>query len=186
MCQGMDVEVKRFLRAQKIRFFMELCGILTPSMGSIKIRSRVRSLASKIGSRNSGVFAKHNSPILRKLQYDLVASHIVPVTIAPKPQFYETDPMNRPFLKQELDVALSACMSRSAPSLYGITHKVIRSFSDPISDFVLYLFNGIFLSFSFLEAWTHTLVMFILEPAEKGFHLISLTFTIGKLFKRLV
>lgn len=49
--------------------------------------------------------------------------------------------MNMPFTKKEFDVASSACKSRSAPGLDGISYEVIRDFSAPILGFVLELFN---------------------------------------------
>lgn len=62
----------------------------------------------------------------------------------------------------------------------------MRGFSALISDFVLELFNFMFLSSSFPKAWADTFVMFIHKPAGKGFRRISLTSAMGKLFKRLV
>lgn len=81
MCHGVDVEVKRFLTTQKLCYFVECCGILTPAMGSVKIWSTGRSLESRSNSSNTGVFTDPDSHVLRRLQEGLVSPHIAPVNI---------------------------------------------------------------------------------------------------------
>lgn len=180
-----DLEVKWFLRNRKRDSFRSMCNELSPDVGLAKTWSVVRSLKSgPRGPRFSQDSSR--SPEIEKLQDDLVAEEIPPVSV---PRYAEVDEsciFNSPFSWHEFRAALMRENIKSAPGTDYVTWEWLRALSLRAQHFCLKLFNIFFVNSLFPEAWRNTRVIFIPKPGGKGFRPISLTSVLSKLMERLV
>ena len=146
-CRRVDGKVKRFLRGQKHRSFMEFCEFLDPSVGIGRVRRRIRSLSSRSSVTRTDRTTDPSSPVFQSLREELICSHVSPVDIPLITELDESDPMNGPSFDRELFAALGACNMRSAPSLDGINYETLLGLLDHSSSsrvIFLLLFNVMF------------------------------------------
>ena len=181
-----DSEVKLFLRRQKRNSFRAFCESLDPSQGINRIWRTVRALASKPGALRTNVVTDADLAELRVLRDDLVRADVPPVDIPLEEVGIVDDPLDEPFSRNEFDSALGACRTRSAPGLDGISYDILRKFSDGMYSFKLCLFNCMFRDSSFPPSWRDTYVILLPKPGGKGHRPISLTYSISRLFERMV
>ena len=169
-CRKIDGEVKRFLRRQKHLSFVDFCESIDPSMGLTRIWRTVKSLSSRASGGRTDRCIDPDSPAMQALREELVSPDVAPVSVPMLLGVDELEPMNGPFSMLEFSAALETCNVRSAPGLDGIGYGVLRGMSKRAKEFVLSLFNR----------------MFLPKPGSTKFRPISLTSTLCKTFERMV
>ena len=181
-----DEEVKRFLKSQKSESFRSYCESLSTSSGSGNICRTVRSMSARRVSGCSGVTNSPDSPEFCAMQDELVQPLRSSVDLPRIESVDETDLMNAPFSHREFSAALASCGVRTSPGLYVIEYRVVKGLSSFSQEFLLALFNRMFLVSLFPGSWRDSLVVFIPKAGSGKFRPISLTSTLCKLFERLV
>ena len=118
---------------------------------------------------------------MQALREELVSPGIAPVSVPMLLEVDELEPMNGPFSMLEFSAALETCNFRSAPGLDGIGYGVLRGMSERAEEFILSLFNQMFIESRFPHSWRDTLVTFLPKTGSTKFRLISLTSTLCSL-----
>lgn len=95
------------------------------------------------------------------------------------------NPMNLPFSNSEYRSSLSSCNVKSSSGLDMISYEIIKKLPLAVQDFILEVYNKMYITGLYPEAWKKTLVKFIPKNSG-GFRPISLTSCLSKLFERLV
>nr|XP_050052391.1 mucin-12-like [Dermacentor andersoni] len=111
---------------------------------------------------------------------------------AKKKEPYSGDPnpdLDRPFTPRELEAALAANASRSAPGEDAITYNTLRNLPDHSKEFLLQTFNNAWDSGCLPSTWTSSLTSMIPKPGKppslSNLRPISLTSCVGKTLERM-
>ncbi|XP_070389271.1 uncharacterized protein [Dermacentor albipictus] len=124
--------------------------------------------------------------------FDKLTSLYLPPPLTPSYPAYSGDPnpdLDRPFTLRELEAALAANASRSAPGEDTITYTTLRNLPDHSMEFLLQTFNNAWDSGCLPSAWTSSLISMIPKPGKppslSNLRPISLTSCVGKTLERM-
>ena len=148
-CRRIDDKVKRFLRRQKHLSFVAFCEAIDPSVGLTRIWRTVKSLSLRASGSRTDRCSDPDSPAMQALMEELVSPEIAPVSVPMLLEVDQSEPMNGPFSALEFSAALKSCNVRSAPGYDGIGYGVLRGMSGRAREFVLSLFNRMFIESRF-------------------------------------